>query len=149
METRAPYALIGLFVLTVIAAVFGFVYWLHNSGGLTERTVYRVRFESTVSGLLTGAAVLFNGMRVGEVTDLRLDPNNPLLVNATIAVAATTPVRADTKAGLDFQGLTGVPVITLHGGATPLSAAQKSSAEPYALIADPSAGQSMTSTARD
>jgi len=25
METRAPYALIGLFVLTVIAAVFGFV----------------------------------------------------------------------------------------------------------------------------
>jgi phospholipid/cholesterol/gamma-HCH transport system substrate-binding protein len=105
METRAPYALIGLFVLTVIAAVFGFVYWLHNSGGLTERTVYRVRFENTVSGLLTGAAVLFNGIRVGEVTDLRLDANNPQLVNATIAVAASTPVRADTKAGLDFQGL--------------------------------------------
>jgi phospholipid/cholesterol/gamma-HCH transport system substrate-binding protein len=57
METRAPHALIGLFVLTVIAAGFGFVYWLHNSGGLTERTVYRVRFENTVSGLLTGAAV--------------------------------------------------------------------------------------------
>ena len=68
METRAPYALIGLFVLAAIAAGFGFVYWLHNSGGLTERTVYRVRFENTVSGLLTGAAVLFNGIRVGEVT---------------------------------------------------------------------------------
>jgi phospholipid/cholesterol/gamma-HCH transport system substrate-binding protein len=149
METRAPYALIGLFVLAVIAAAFGFVYWLHNSGGLTERTVYRVRFENTVSGLLTGAAVLFNGIRVGEVTDLRLAPNNPLLVNATIAVSASTPVRADTKAGLDFQGLTGVPVITLQGGTTPLSAAQKSSAEPYVLVADPAAGQSMTTTARD
>src|SRR6476619_3684404 len=98
METRAPYALIGLFVMTVIAAGFGFVYWLHNSGGLTERTVYRVSFENTVSGLLTGAAVLFNGIRVGEVTDLRLDTNTPQLVNATIAVAGGTPVRADTKA---------------------------------------------------
>jgi phospholipid/cholesterol/gamma-HCH transport system substrate-binding protein len=149
METRAPYALIGLFVLTVIAAGFGFVYWLHNSGGLTERTVYRVRFENTVSGLLTGAAVLFNGIRVGEVTDLRLDTNNPQLVNATIAVAGGTPVRADTKAGLDFQGLTGVPVITLQGGSTPLSAEQNSSKPPYVLVADPLAGQSMTSAARD
>ena len=77
METRAPYALIGLFVLAVIGAVFGFVYWLHNSGGLGERAVYRVRFENTVSGLLTGAAVLFNGIRVGEVTDLGLNPDDP------------------------------------------------------------------------
>src|SRR6187397_2841243 len=149
METRAPYALIGLFVLAAIGAVFGFVYWLNNAGGLSKRTVYQVRFQNTVSGLLTGAAVLFNGIRVGEVTDLRLDPDNPLLVNATIAVSADTPVRADTKAGLDFQGLTGVPVVTLQGGGTPLSAAQKSSAEPYVLVADPAAGQSMTTTARD
>ena len=149
METRAPYVLIGLFVLTVIAAVFGFVYWLHNSGGLSERTVYRVRYENTVSGLLRGAAVLFNGIRVGEVTDLRLDSANPQFVMATIAVDAVTPVRADTKAGLDFQGLTGVPVVTLQGGSAPLSAAQKSSQEPYLLVADPLAGQSMTSAARD
>ena len=70
METRAPYALIGLFVLATIGAVFGFVYWLHNTGGLGERTVYRVRFENTVSGLLPAPRVLFNGIRVGEVTDL-------------------------------------------------------------------------------
>src|SRR6186997_1118878 len=116
METRAPYALIGLFVMTVIAAAFGFVYWLHNSGGLTERTVYRVHFENTVSGLLKGASVLFNGIRVGEVTNLQLEANNPQAVTATIAVDAGTPVRADTKVGLDFQGLTGVPVVALEGG---------------------------------
>jgi phospholipid/cholesterol/gamma-HCH transport system substrate-binding protein len=102
-----------------------------------------------VSGLLTGAAVLFNGIRVGEVTDLRLDTNNPQLVNATIAIAASAPVRADTKAGLDFQDLTGVPVITLQGGSTPLGIAQKSSHEPYILVADPLAGQSITGAARD
>jgi phospholipid/cholesterol/gamma-HCH transport system substrate-binding protein len=149
METRAPYALIGLFVTAVIAAAFGFVYWLHNSGGLTERTVYRVHFENTVSGLLKGASVLFNGIRVGEVTNLQLDTNNPNVIAATIAVDAGTPVRADTKVGLDFQGLTGVPVVTLQGGSSPLNTTARASSEPLVLTAEPSAGQSMTNAARD
>ena len=49
METRAPYALIGLLVLAAIGAVFGFAYWLNNTGGLNKRIVYHVRFENTVS----------------------------------------------------------------------------------------------------
>src|ERR1700686_4194054 len=122
METRAPYALIGVFVLAVIGLVFGFAYWLTNAGGLGERGVYRVRFETSVSGLLTGAAVLFNGIRVGEVTELRPSPDNPGQVMATISVAPATPVRADTQAGLEFQGLTGVPVIALQGGTGPAPA---------------------------
>jgi phospholipid/cholesterol/gamma-HCH transport system substrate-binding protein len=116
---------------------------------LGERAVYRVRFENTVSGLLTGAAVLFNGIRVGEVTALGLSPDDPRQVMATIAVVAATPVRSDTEAGLEFQGLTGVPVIALKGGASgaaPL--ATSSSSGPPVLIADPSAGQSMTEAAR-
>jgi phospholipid/cholesterol/gamma-HCH transport system substrate-binding protein len=145
METRAPYALAGLFALTVIVAVFGFVYWMHNTGGLGERTVYRIRFENSVSGLLVGAAVLFNGIRVGEVADLRLDPGDPLKVMATVAVAAGTPVRADTQVGLDFQGLTGVPVVALQGGTT---AFPTTTGEPKLLTADPKAGQSMTQAAR-
>jgi phospholipid/cholesterol/gamma-HCH transport system substrate-binding protein len=149
METRAPYALIGLFVLTVIVAAFSFVFWLHNSAGLTERTVYRVQFENTVAGLLTGAAVLFNGIRVGEVTALELDANHPNRVTATIAVANTTPVRADTKAGLDFQGLTGVPVVTLQRGSVPLTTSAGTKTKPHTLVADPLAGQSMTAAARD
>jgi phospholipid/cholesterol/gamma-HCH transport system substrate-binding protein len=148
METRAPYTLIGLFVVAAIGAVFGFVFWLHNTGGLGERTVYRVRFENTVSGLLTGAAVLFNGIRVGEVTDLGLNPDNPHEVMATIAVVATTPVRVDTQAGLEFQGLTGVPVISLRGGmaeAAPLASTKDGAS---VLVADSDAGQSMTEAAR-
>jgi phospholipid/cholesterol/gamma-HCH transport system substrate-binding protein len=150
MEIRAPYTLIGMFVLAVIAAAFGFVYWLHNTGSLTERAIYRIRFENTVSGLLTGAAVLFNGIRVGEVTALALDGNNPNVVTATVAVATSTPVRADTKVGLDFQGLTGVPVVILQGGSQPLSGVSATRpGEPPTLTAEPFAGQSMTSAARD
>ena len=144
METRAPFVLIGTFVLAAIVAVFGFVYWLHNTGGLGPRTTYHVRFEGPVPGLLVGAAVLFNGIRVGEVTELGLAPDHPRRVNATIAVTATTPVRADTKVGLEFQGLTGVPVVALEGGE------QRDTSGPVpTLVADAGAGQGMTQAARD
>src|SRR3954470_25000260 len=138
METRAPFVIVGAFVLAAIIGVFGFVYWLHNSGGLGPRTTYHVQFDGSVPGLLVGAAVLFNGIHVGEVADLGLAPDNPRRVNATISVAATTPVRSDTKVGLEFQGLTGVPVIALEGGVL----LANSGAVPT-LIAEPVAGQGL------
>src|SRR3981189_214647 len=144
METRAPFVLIGAFVLAAIAAVFGFVYWLNNTGGLGPRATYHVQFEGSVPGLMVGAAVLFNGIRVGEVTDLGLAADNPRRVNATISVSSTTPVRSDTKAGLEFQGLTGVPVVALEGGML-----LKNSGEVPTLVAEPGAGHGMTQAARD
>ncbi|RYG59482.1 MCE family protein, partial [bacterium] len=143
METRAPFIVVGAFLLAAIGAAFGFVYWLHNTAGTGARTSYHVQFNGPVPGLLVGAAVLFNGIRVGEVTDLGLVPEGPRRVKATIAVGALTPVRTDTKVGLDFQGLTGVPVISLEGG----DQIEASGAVPT-LIADASAGQSMTQAAR-
>lgn len=144
METRAPFLVVGTFVLAAIVAVFGFVYWLHNSGGLGPRATYHVQFDGSVPGLLVGAGVLFNGIRVGEVTELGLAPDNPRRVNATISVASTTPVRSDTRVGLEFQGLTGVPVIALEGG-TLLA----NSGPVPTLVAESGAGQSMTQAARD
>src|ERR1041385_659910 len=144
METRAPFVVVGAFVLAAIAAVFGFVFWLHNTGGLGPRTTYHVQFEGSVPGLLVGAAVLFNGIRVGEVTDLGLAPDSPRRVNATISVASTTPVRSDTRVGLEFQGLTGVPVIALEGGVL-----VGKSGEVTTLVAEPGVGQGMTQAARD
>src|SRR3954466_8167712 len=144
METRAPFVVVGAFVLAAIVAAFGFVYWLHNTGGLGPRATYHVQFDGPVPGLLVGAAVLFNGIRVGEVTDLGLAPESPRRVNATISVASMTPVRSDTKVGLEFQGLTGVPVIALEGGMLLASAGTVTT-----LVAEPGAGQGMTQAARD
>jgi phospholipid/cholesterol/gamma-HCH transport system substrate-binding protein len=143
METRAPFVIVGAFVVAAIMAVFGFVYWLHNSAGIGARSTYHLQFDGPVPGLLVGASVLFNGIRVGEVTELKLATDNPRRVNATIAVAAETPVRADTRVGLDFQGLTGVPVVALEGGK------QIAAGSVPTLIAEPGAGQSMTQAARD
>src|SRR3984893_16570522 len=144
MEPRAPFIIVGAFVLAAIGAVFGFVYWLHNTAGTGVRTVHHVQFEGSVSGLLVGAAAVFNGIRGGEVTDLGLVADSPRRVDATIAVASTTPVHADSTVGLDFQGLTGVPVIALEGGKE-----VGASTSTQTLVADPAAGQSMTQAARN
>ncbi len=148
MEIRARYIQMGAFTLAVIAVGFAFVYWLNNAGGLRERAVYRIRFENSVSGLLRGSAVHFNGIRVGEVTALALDPASPRQVQATVVIDRSTPVRTDTAVGIDFQGLMGSPVIALTGGvsASPLVAAK---GDVPLLVADPAASQSMSQAARD
>ena len=115
METRANYALVGLFTLAVIAAAFGFVYWFRAASHGADRVPYKIVFTGSVSGLSKGSAVRFNGLRVGEVTSVELVPDDPSRVAALIAVDPTTPVRTDTRARLEYQGLTGVASVHLSG----------------------------------
>jgi phospholipid/cholesterol/gamma-HCH transport system substrate-binding protein len=116
METRANYALIGLFTLAVILGGFAFAWWFSSAGKTTAHKTYQVNFSGSVSGLSIGGYVLFNGLRVGEVRDLGLRPDDPAKVYAMIEVNARTPVKADTKAQLEFGGLTGVASVSLLGG---------------------------------
>jgi phospholipid/cholesterol/gamma-HCH transport system substrate-binding protein len=117
METRANYALIGAFTLAVLAAAFMFVFWF-SRGSQEGSQEIRVMFTSSVSGLSRGSNVTFNGVRVGEVKSIELAPNNPAVVFATIEVSDTAPVKQDTRARLEYQGLTGVASIGLSGGAS-------------------------------
>ena len=149
MEIRARYTTIGLFTLAVIGAGFLFVYWLNVSGGLGQRSLYRIRYDSPVSGLLKGSAVLFNGIRVGEVTALHLDPAAPTDVIVEIAVERRAPVRADTRIGMEFQGLAGAPVVSLAGGTPALPLLVDAKGESPLLIAEKNAGQGMAQAARD
>lgn len=149
METQARYTLVGSFVLAAILAAFAFVYWLQNVGGLADRQLYKVRFESSVSGLLKGSSVLFNGIRVGEVTDIALSADAPKEVLVTIAVDKSAPVRSDTIVNVDFQGLTGAPVIELSGGDPKAAAfAATPGGEPPLLAASAESTQSLTQSAR-
>jgi phospholipid/cholesterol/gamma-HCH transport system substrate-binding protein len=149
METRANYVVIGLFTLAVIAGAFGFVYWFSRTGDGGERAAYRVVFDGAVSGLRTGGWVLFNGIKVGEVSDLRLNPQNPRQVMATINVDKSVPMRTDTRVGLDFQGLTGIASISVKGGSPDAPPLAGENGQPATLIADPSATQDVTATIRD
>ncbi len=149
METRANYTLIGFFTLAVVVGVFGFVYWFESIGGVGERAFYRVQFEGSVSGLRTGASVLFNGIRVGEVTDLKLDPQKPTLVTAGISIDKNVAVRTDTEVGLEFQGLTGIASISLKGGTASGKLLTGTKENPPVLASAPGSSQDVTQGARD
>ncbi|HXN88541.1 MAG TPA: MlaD family protein [Methylocella sp.] len=147
METRANYALIGVFTLAVIAAAFGFVLWFSGSEKPGGRTTYKIIFTGSISGLSEGGFVLFNGMRVGTVTKIDLLPQDPSRVYALIEVDSKAPVHADTKARLEYTGFTGVASVALTGGALdapPLPATHG----PAVIVADRSDYQDLVETAR-
>jgi phospholipid/cholesterol/gamma-HCH transport system substrate-binding protein len=145
MEFNARYLLNGAFAVAIVLGMFGFVYWLKNTGGFGERTVYQVRFSVPVSGLTNGSDVLFNGVKVGQVDGIYLDPVHPEQLVAAISIAKGTPLRADTVAGVDYAGLTGAASVLLTGGsaeARPLAADGSA-----VLVADPANSRSWTQKA--
>ncbi len=116
METRANHAIIGAFTLAVIAAAFAFVYWFNGTSKSAGHAYYAIVFPGSVSGLTRGSTVLFNGLRIGEVSKLELAPDNPSHVMVSIDIDARTPMRKDTLARLEYSGITGVASIALTGG---------------------------------
>ena len=143
MEIRARYVLIGSFTLAVLLGAFTFIYWLQNTVGLGQVT-YRVRFDEPVSGLGTGGGVLFNGARVGTITGLELDQQDPKRLTATIAVNAATPIRSDTTVDITHQGLTGAPTIALKGGSATAPRMISHNGRPPELVAGPGVGRNIT-----
>ncbi len=149
METRARYALIGAFVLAFIFGMFGFVYWVKSVGGLGQQAIYELRFNQPVSGLIPGSIVLFNGVRVGAVTEIKLDPADPQRVTMMIAVEPAAPIRADTKIDITFQGLTGAPAISLKGGSSTAPRLTPQNGRPPVLVAGSDVGKNLSDSARD
>ncbi|HZT26655.1 MAG TPA: MlaD family protein [Pseudolabrys sp.] len=147
MEDRAKYVLIGLFTFAVIAGAFGFVYWLHATSSTKDSASYRVIFSGSVTGLRTGAPVLFNGIRVGEVSSLALT-DNPAEVAAILSVSPKTPVRADTQVTLDYAGLTGIASVSMRGNLATAEPLKADNGEMPTLRAQSASGD-MSSAARE
>jgi phospholipid/cholesterol/gamma-HCH transport system substrate-binding protein len=120
METKANTALIGAFTLVVLALGFVFIYWLARGGEQATNVPLDVVFQDPVTGLTVGSQVVFNGINVGTVKTLDLDPDNPKIVIAGLRVRPLRSIKADTQVTLGFQGLTGVGYIEMVGGTAKL-----------------------------
>ncbi len=116
METRAHHVLIGLFTVIVVAAALLFGLWLAKASTDKAFHDYEVVFQEAVTGLSKGSPVQYNGIKVGDVIQLKLDPADPRKVLARIRLAGDTPVKQDTHAKLVLTGLTGITNIQLSGG---------------------------------
>lgn len=142
METKANYLMIGGFVLGVVALAFVFVFWMTNLAGGGKR--YYILFDGSVAGLTSGSSVGFNGIKVGEVQSLQLDPTDARKVQVLISVHPDTPVRDNSRATMQSLGLTGGTGIQISAG-TPDSPFLVATAEnPIPVIqADRGGGQGL------
>lgn len=117
METRANYVIVGLFTVVAILAAFGFVYWTAGVGTAGNTAPVRFRIPGSAAGLATGSAVLFNGVRVGSVERVHLDPANPRVAIAEARVDRDAPITKSTTAEVGLASLTtGQANIELAGG---------------------------------
>lgn len=148
METRASHFLIGLFVVSMLGLGFAFVYWINNSAGGANAQRYHVIFSGSVQGLGEGSSVLFNGIRVGEVDDLRIMPEDSRKVRGLISVKPDTPVRESSRAKVVQQGLAGVVALEITPGAPDSPPLRAKADEQYPTIyADVASSKSLLSAA--
>jgi len=116
MERDAHYAAVGIATVALLAALAVFAIWLARLQFNNDYDVYDIVFYGPVRGLSEGGEVHFNGIRVGEVTDLNLDPKKGDQVIARIRVDGTTPIRVTSRAQLEPQGITGLNYIQIAAG---------------------------------
>ncbi|MGA7545562.1 MAG: MlaD family protein [Methyloceanibacter sp.] len=142
METKANYLMIGGFVLGVIVLAFVFIFWMTNLAGGGKH--YYIVFNGSVAGLTTGANVSFNGIKVGDVQSLALNPQDARKVQVLISVSKDTPVRGNSRANIQSLGLTGGSGIQISAGTPDSPFLVATSETPIPVIqADPGLGQGL------
>jgi len=137
METRANYVLIGAFTLAAVVGAFLFIMWISGYGAPGGHKAYQVVFKGSVSGLSNGANVLFNGLKVGEVTHLTFSRSDPHQVVADVDVSSDAPIDQNTRARLETQGLTGAAAVALLGAANPGPPLVGANGQPPVIYAEP------------
>ena len=135
METKVNYSIVGAFVLVLGAALIAGALWLASGGTLQKKyDLYLAILDESVAGLNLNAPVKYNGVDVGKVRDIRLDPANPERVRLVFAIERGTPIKIDTVAVLKTQGLTGIAYVELSGGARDAAPLLAISPEEYPVI---------------
>lgn len=120
MERNANYALVGLTSTLLVIGMVVFSVWLAAYKFNQDYDYYDVVFAGPVRGLSQGGEVHFNGIKVGEVTGISLDTVDPTQVIARAKVTSDVPIRVDSFATLEPQGITGVNYVQITAG-TPTS----------------------------
>ncbi|WP_428827446.1 MlaD family protein [Azonexus sp. IMCC34842] len=135
METKVNYAAVGAFVLVLVAVLIGATLWLASGGAFQKKyDLYLAIEEESVAGLNLNAPVKYNGVDVGKVRQIELDPGNPQRVNLLFAIERGTPIKEDTVAVLKTQGLTGIAYVELSGGADQVPLLQATAGNEYPQI---------------
>src|ERR1700732_4625273 len=117
METRAHYVAVGTFVLAVIFLAFVAILWLGRAEFGEQAKRYYIFFRGSVAGLNKGSQVQYNGIPVGRVVDIRVDPGNLEQIQVTVEIdTSIVDIKSDARAFLEANILNGIATIQIRGG---------------------------------
>jgi phospholipid/cholesterol/gamma-HCH transport system substrate-binding protein len=116
MERHARYVLVGVSSVAILFAAMIFIIWLGRTDFSRSYDEYRIVFQGPVRGLTEGGDVQFNGITMGRIQAIALDEHDPSHVLTDIQLHAGTPVRADSVAMMETQGISGVNIIQITAG---------------------------------
>lgn len=114
--SKAQKARLGIFLLVAGGLLGGTILVLVGLSVFEDRDEYSIFFSGSVSGLEQGSQVRYNGLRIGRVETIRIRPDDVKQVEVKITIDGGTPVKKDTVAVLQMQGITGMKYIELTGG---------------------------------
>ena len=134
MEPKVNYLVVGLFVAVLGATILAGILWLGKTDyrGAYER--YEAYMRESVAGLSVDSTVKYRGVDVGRVREIALNPDNPEEVRLTLDISRGTPIKTDTIAVLETQGLTGLATINLTGGSREAPPLQALEGQAYPVI---------------
>jgi len=134
MDPKVNYFLVGSFVVILGTAMVIAMVWCGkpDSGGVTAPS--EAYWRESVAGLSVDSTVKYRGVDVGRVKDIALNQSNPEEVRLTLDIARGTPIKTDTIAILETQGLTGLATINLTGGSREAPPLQAAAGQEYPVI---------------
>lgn len=115
METKANYVLIGAFTILGFLGILLFLMWFAKLQVNRQFAYYDIYFTG-VSGLSVSSEVTFAGLGVGKVVDMVLADNDNGVVRVRVEVEENTPVRRNSAASLEIQGVTGTANVAITSG---------------------------------
>ncbi len=117
MITRSQRIRLGIFIAFALTALIISLGVIIAPALLEERDVYYIAFKDvSVTGLQKGSAVKYQGIQVGYVSDISIDPNDIRRIILEVSLDKGTPIKVDTKAEIAFLGITGLKLIELKSG---------------------------------
>src|SRR5437667_6253640 len=135
METRAHYVAVGTFVLAVIFLAFVAVLCLGRNEFSQQAKRYYIYFRGSVAGLNKGSQVQYNGIPVGRVVDIRVDPGNLEQIQVTVEIdTSIVDIKSDARAYLDANILNGIATVQIRGGTRDASELVPRPGHKYAVI---------------
>ena len=135
METRANFIAVGLFIVALFMGLLMFVVWLSNWQAERSYREYWIYFDGSVKGLRVGSSVTYRGITVGEVTSIGFPQDGDVeRILVKTRVADDAPVRTDTVASLEIQGLAGGALVMLRGGSNAAPELEPAPGEKHPVI---------------